>query len=224
MLHGVRAGDAIYDYVPGCDYVLVPTLMRVACRGIRPGTRKLALPKNALPFGLLMSMTLEGPWFAASDAASDAASAASVSVRIQKATGVVDVTMKRPKKSKKADTWCLEVDLLTPLAIAQDAADRDFKTVKAATGHGMTWRAIAAGAVGDITLTFEDDCGLVPDAFDIVFRGVNGVRLAPASSAAVSAVPIPVFLLPPLPPAVRLEQLQDRERERLEEAQAAAAK
>jgi hypothetical protein len=103
------------------------------------------------------------------------------------------------------------VDASTPLAIAQDAVDRDIRAVKAATGHTMAWRAIAAGAIGGMSLTFGGP-GPTPSDFDVEFRGVNAILIG--SSDPASDTPRPTMLLPPLPPAVRLAQLEDRESER----------
>jgi hypothetical protein len=225
LLHGVSAGDAIYEHVAGKAHVLVPTLMRVSCRSLGRGVKTVTVPKTALPFGLLSSITLTGEWFAAPKPPGT-----SVTLRLEKATGVVEITMQeadnktgggtgssaaaagpRRGKAPPPSPWRVEVDASTPLAVAQDAVDRDIRAVKAATGHAMAWRTIAAGAIGGLTLTFGGP-GLAPSNFDIEFRGVNGILIG--SSDPASDTPRPTLLLPPLLPPARLAQLEDRESER----------
>jgi hypothetical protein len=225
VLHGVSAGDAIYEHMAGKVHVLVPVMMRVACRSVGRGVKVMALPKYALPFGLLTSITLTGEWFS-----NPKPPGTTVTLRLEKATGVAEVILRevdtggpggagsgaksesrRAPKAAPSAAWRVEVDASTPLAIAQDAVDRDIRAVKAATGHTMAWRAIAAGAIGGMSLAFGGP-GPTPSDFDVEFRGVNAILIG--SSDPASDTPRPTMLLPPLPPAVRLAQLEDRESER----------
>jgi hypothetical protein len=231
VLHGVSAGDAIYEHMAGKVHVLVPVMMRVACRSVGRGVKVMALPKYALPFGLLTSITLTGEWFS-----NPKPPGTTVTLRLEKATGVAEVVLReddtggaggakgaggagsgaksesrRAPKAGPSAAWRVEVDASTPLANAQDAVDRDIRAVKAATGHTMAWRAIAAGAIGGMSLTFGGP-GPTPSDFDVEFRGVNAILIG--SSDPASDTPRPTMLLPPLPPAVRLAQLEDRESER----------
>jgi hypothetical protein len=229
LLHGVSAGDAIYEHVAGKAHVLVPTLMRVSCRSLARSVKTVTVPKTALPFGLLSSITLTGEWFAAPKPPGT-----SVTLRLEKATGVVEITMQegdtktgagaigapRRGKAPPPSSWRVEVDASTPLAVAQDAVDRDIRAVKAATGHTMAWRTIAAGAIGGLTITFGGP-GLAPSDFDIEFRGVNGILIG--SSDPARDTPRPTLLLPPLLEAARLAQLEDRESERRAAGSAAAS-
>jgi hypothetical protein len=194
VLDRVLAGDAIYDAQAGASHVLVPTAIRVRFANLRPRARVLAVPKNALPFGLLTGLRLEGGPFTGDGLAPDL----SVTVHVTKATGVCEVALRGP-------TWAADVGVGSPLAKAEDVADVDMRAVRAATGHVMAWRAVSAGAVGDITLTLNGSAD-TPPTFDLVYLGVNGV---PVNTPPPPARP--QLLLPPMHERVRLAKLRERE-------------
>lgn len=195
----VRLGPAVdlshraeYQVLPSATHRLVSTSIHMTCCGMAPGARAFSVPKSALPFGLFEGLQLEGLPPKASLGAT---------VRVVKATGMVDMVLKGPKWYGGVGIGsCIE------LATPQDAADEDLARVKAATGHVMAWRMIAAGTIGDITITLNPGVHM-PTELRVVFFGANAIDAGCALPHAAGTKP-PALLLPPLTPKARLTRLR----------------
>lgn len=195
----VRLGPAVdlshraeYQVLPSATHRLVSTSIHMTCCGMAPGARAFSVPKSALPFGLFEGLQLEGL---------PAKASLGATVRVVKATGMVDMVLKGPKWYGGVGIGsCIE------LATPQDAADEDLARVKAATGHVMAWRMIAAGTIGDITITLNPGVHM-PTELRVVFFGANAIDAGCALPHAAGSKP-PALLLPPLTPKARLTRLR----------------
>jgi hypothetical protein len=195
----VRLGPAVdlshraeYQVLPSATHRLVSTSIHMTCCGMAPGARAFSVPKSALPFGVFEGLQLEGL---------PAKASLGATVRVVKATGMVDMVLKGPKWYGGVGIGsCIE------LATPQDAADEDLARVKAATGHVMAWRMIAAGTIGDITITLNPGVHM-PTELRVVFFGANAIDAGCALPHAAGSKP-PALLLPPLTPKARLTRLR----------------
>jgi hypothetical protein len=178
-----KAGDVEYVRMRGATHTLQPSQMRLGLTNVKPGTRVLTLPKTALPFGLLDTITLIGM----------PASMPPITLRVIKSTGIAECSLTGPR-------WRCQVGVgNSTLFTAQDAADADLKLVRDTTGHCMTWRMLSGSSIGDMTFNFAE---APPASFIVVFGGANAVDIASSTPEK------PKLLLPPLSPALRLSGLE----------------
>lgn len=177
----VDHADVQYSRLGSCSQAVVRTVISVQCRDIDQFV--VRLPLEAMPFGLLDTITAEG--------------APDFRVSIVKDTG--ERTSKRAGKTRTVSvcTGCMVCD--------QDAAHDAFKQVWATTGHDFRFRMIPCESIVAITLEFYEK---PPAEFVVHMRGVNTVRHEAYDTAAcdIGSRARPVKLgFPPIPPSKRLQ-------------------
>jgi hypothetical protein len=176
----------IQSYLPNDEYEyplpdrgaalgrLVPMKTCVLVKNIPSGTVKpLVLPTEALPFGLVESISVEETRDPASKTHGPPPPMPPYRLHVMKTTGGRESLLYHNAAALKAGQRIPRVSLaLGPLASDQDAAHPEIKRVKAVTGHAMGFRMIAAASITSLSIEPVTE---LPSAIMITYYGANVV-------------------------------------------------